>query len=827
MPPAPNNTNHAIAQTNAEKRAQLLRSRKNQLLRENTDVVNASRTPLIGAMSTQPVFAAAGVPAANAPAPTVAVVSKTGIAITYDDASTQQISFTQNTLSLDSGFNVYNGITYLADGLDVDGDTHLYNDLTLEGSATLNDGAVITRDVNDGPSLTVNGYSNFNIINANSNLNVNGESRMHNLLQVSGPTTLNNTLNVAGSTAITNNVTITQAAGTAFTVDGTSEFKNDVHLLTNLTIDGSLDMSSGMNITRASSAGDAITINGTSAFNDALVIERAVADGDALHVKGLSKFENAVLLESSLTVEDTTSLNNSVTITRPVADGYALTVNGKIRGMEDVVLEKNLTVNGNLVVTGSQTIVESTNTVFVDNVVTYAKNNPADLVAAGLNIEYKPSGSTDPQFAGLKRLPTSGEFVFFKNATAPIGTEPVVAPQAAIDAANQTVLDAQADYDASVIELNTANALVATRLTQKNAAEAAQMPAFDPSTIPAGEVPSVTYFGEYITFDLGQSGGMHNRMQQTGSGWTQLRKAQFLGSNNNTTWTDLGEAEQTGSGGTWNYTPSTHRYLRVIITTFSQSYDPDQNVIVFFHTHIGQAGAFSLFTSMSQVSLSPNLSQGDWWGTSGMKVNYTGGLYNRGSYGSIGTYVGGVSTSVLGSYLGTPTYLAYIALAQPLIDAYNTALTAYNAAVSDAATKAAESTYYFDAITTTQAAANAAIAAATAAAQLANASTGVYAVVVAESFNCASDARLKNNIVNLDGALDKLDNIRGVYHHWNNEAQPNRAIGVIAQEVQAVYPELVIEGGNGYLSVDYPKLTAVLLQSIKELKAMVLELAKK
>jgi len=48
---------------------------------------------------------------------------------------------------------------------------------------------------------------------------------------------------------------------------------------------------------------------------------------------------------------------------------------------------------------------------------------------------------------------------------------------------------------------------------------------------------------------------------------------------------------------------------------------------------------------------------------------------------------------------------------------------------------------------------------------------------------------------------------------------------VIAQEVQEVYPELVSKSGNDHLVVNYPKLTAVLLQSIKELKAMVLTLA--
>jgi hypothetical protein len=98
-----------------------------------------------------------------------------------------------------------------------------------------------------------------------------------------------------------------------------------------------------------------------------------------------------------------------------------------------------------------------------------------------------------------------------------------------------------------------------------------------------------------------------------------------------------------------------------------------------------------------------------------------------------------------------------------------------------------------------------------------------YAVVMADSFNCASDARLKKNIVTLDGALEKIDRIRGVYHDWNDENQSkDRQIGVIAQEIQTVYPELVTEGGNGFLSVNYPKLTAVLLQSVKELKALIL-----
>jgi hypothetical protein len=104
----------------------------------------------------------------------------------------------------------------------------------------------------------------------------------------------------------------------------------------------------------------------------------------------------------------------------------------------------------------------------------------------------------------------------------------------------------------------------------------------------------------------------------------------------------------------------------------------------------------------------------------------------------------------------------------------------------------------------------------------------LYATVIADAFTSASDARLKKDVKELDGALDKLDAIRGVTYHWVADDQsPDLQVGVIAQEIQAVYPELVKEGGNGFLSVDYPKLTAVLIQSVKELKAMVKALVEK
>jgi hypothetical protein len=89
-----------------------------------------------------------------------------------------------------------------------------------------------------------------------------------------------------------------------------------------------------------------------------------------------------------------------------------------------------------------------------------------------------------------------------------------------------------------------------------------------------------------------------------------------------------------------------------------------------------------------------------------------------------------------------------------------------------------------------------------------------------------SDARTKTNVQQLGRALDKLKRIRGVAFNWAESPQPlgcvpgQQSIGVIAQEVEAVFPELVSAGGTqAYKAVDYSGLTGVLIEAAKELKA--------
>jgi adhesin HecA-like repeat protein len=89
--------------------------------------------------------------------------------------------------------------------------------------------------------------------------------------------------------------------------------------------------------------------------------------------------------------------------------------------------------------------------------------------------------------------------------------------------------------------------------------------------------------------------------------------------------------------------------------------------------------------------------------------------------------------------------------------------------------------------------------------------------------NTASDARLKTNVRKIENALDRLVKLSGVIFDWNSRAReiyPERTqqdVGVIAQEVQEVLPEIVTERDNGYLAVKYEKLIPLLIEAIKEL----------
>ena len=95
------------------------------------------------------------------------------------------------------------------------------------------------------------------------------------------------------------------------------------------------------------------------------------------------------------------------------------------------------------------------------------------------------------------------------------------------------------------------------------------------------------------------------------------------------------------------------------------------------------------------------------------------------------------------------------------------------------------------------------------------------------SYN-SSDIRLKENIETIDSAIDKVMKMRGVYFDWiNKEKGEGRQVGVIAQEMNEVLPEAVIHAKDiDEYTVDYAKITGVLIEAIKDLKNEINELKK-
>jgi len=88
-----------------------------------------------------------------------------------------------------------------------------------------------------------------------------------------------------------------------------------------------------------------------------------------------------------------------------------------------------------------------------------------------------------------------------------------------------------------------------------------------------------------------------------------------------------------------------------------------------------------------------------------------------------------------------------------------------------------------------------------------------------------SDARYKTNLREIPDALNKVKSLNGIFFNWKRDEFPamgfkeGNQVGFVAQELKEVLPEAVSQGSDGYYSVDYGRLTPLLVEAIKELKS--------
>ena len=92
----------------------------------------------------------------------------------------------------------------------------------------------------------------------------------------------------------------------------------------------------------------------------------------------------------------------------------------------------------------------------------------------------------------------------------------------------------------------------------------------------------------------------------------------------------------------------------------------------------------------------------------------------------------------------------------------------------------------------------------------------------------SSDERLKDNVTPILNPVDKVKSIGGYEFDWNDKSdKKGHDVGVIAQEIEKVLPELVVERDSGYKAVRYEKIVALLIEAIKQQQLQIDELKSK
>ena len=96
-----------------------------------------------------------------------------------------------------------------------------------------------------------------------------------------------------------------------------------------------------------------------------------------------------------------------------------------------------------------------------------------------------------------------------------------------------------------------------------------------------------------------------------------------------------------------------------------------------------------------------------------------------------------------------------------------------------------------------------------------------------------SDERLKRAIKNIDDVINKLSKLNGIKFEWKRDEYPDKGLpegkhyGLIAQEVEKIFPEVIREDNEGYKVISYSEFIPILIEAIKEQQKEIEELKAK
>ena len=618
-----------------------------------------------------------------------------------------------------------NGAATLGAALTVTGAATLNNGVTVNGTSTHNGALVVGGAATVGGSLGVTGAATMS-----SSMTVKGASLLENTLGVTGAATLGSTLAVTGAATLGSSVAVAGAAAAGYnlTVTGKSKLKGDVALDAALVVASDATLQGKLNVTGAAKmasslavAGDAaagynLTVTGKSKLKGDVALDSALAVASDASLQGKLNVAGAAKMQSTLDVSGAANLNTSLAVAGPAVDGYKLTVSGKTKLKDDVDISgslviggsitanNNFTVNGNLTVIGTQTSLNTVNLDVADNAILVAKGNLTDDIQSGVMVQYKPSGAAEAKYAGVKRLPGTGEFVFYKDAAKPIEPNAAggVVGEADTAGAVARALNLKNEAQASVVKLEAAEAAALTEkdwANGKKADAAALIPAEPVAVLSTPEVK-----GEWIQIDYGTPSLITQFAHGVDSGTCTLQEVDFYGSNNssdsftfikNHTYTTVAAQKICifPNGGV------TYRYLRIVIKSFRSRFVQDHTKISFFGNSLDVSGFNDSRLTMSSISVSAGLNNNF------VQISQFYGIQTRAfaipidesqqQYWAWNNETSENPVLYLGNNIvipgvGSPeqmvayntAYAAWVLAKAPFVDAYNTAKAVYDAALA-------------------------------------------------------------------------------------------------------------------------------------------------
>ena len=645
------------------------------------------------------------------------------------------------------------------------------NTLAVSGAATVGGSAAITGALSTSSTLAVTGAATITgALIANNTLAVSGAATVGGSATVTGALIANNTLAVSGAATVGGSATITGAliANNTLAVSGAATVGGSA------TITGALIANNTLAVNSSATVGGALIASSTLAVTGAATITGALSTSSTLAVSGAATVGGSATITGALIGDSTLAVTGAATV------GGSATITGALSTSSTLAVGSSATITGNTTIAGQTILSNSTNST--------TNNSGALTVAGGVGIQQ------DMYVGGNINAGTINS----------VGQLSVNSGYFTVDASGDIVTSGTQNINGGLgnTSLTTAGgAIIGGGLTV-----AGQTNLNGP--INMGNNTDSTGYNNGAVIVTGGVGisknlNVHNNVNIGGA-------SNLAG--NLTVGTTIQNANITNNG---NMTVSGSSIVTGLITTNTGisvtnggnnfTVDSSGDTVIAGTVNITNSGSSALnvigsstLQTLSVNGLSTINRQMTISDSTSCTSSTTGALLVAGGVGIGGSL--NVNTDIVSAHglkVGsrqTPTF--YTATDGTTII---TNATDYNGSGQSGALQVTGGAWFGESVSI-------------------GTDTHIAGTLYATQTTTVSDKRLKENVVLIDNPLDKVMAMRGVYFDWIDKEKYNdkNQIGFIAQEVEAVCPQLVVTKEDGFKSVNYSQTVSLLVEAIKE-----------